>query len=600
MRVRCTGWSGGGAGACAVPTGDVDVSVAMGSLRCRSAPRGWHAVAAALLLLQCAALVGAQTSGRVLWSGALTHDGAELRVETTAVNQAVLLSARADLTEPILAVPVAEPGVAAVTVTDLQPGTVYYYGASGVDDGAPGRFRTASAPEGTPQSYRVAFASCAFTGAESPVFGEISSHDPLFFIHMGDLHYLDIDSDSMEERDASFHSVFASETQAAWFRSMPFVYMWDDHDFGPNNADGTFIGSEVARRAFQKYVPHYPLVEGEGNVPVYQAFTIGRVRYLVTDLRSMSKLPESVNSTLGYEQRRWLLDELAHYQDYSLVVWVSSKPWMGEPDEGSDKWAGYAEERTYIANQIVAIGVDNLVMLSGDAHVAAIDNGDHTDFSDVGGAGFPYFHAAPLAQYGSVKDTGPFSEGCFGYRFFNTGQYGIMDVEDDGEGDVCVRWVAYRQGSPDEPLTSYRFCGSTVREGTDDDTQGICTMPFFPPWAYVCMVIVILVALCVPACFIWRAVARRRALEGLPVSAKKGDLAAQERIGLSRSGAGAGHYESDPVPFDVPGMAARRTRGARAASGGADGSRLAAAAASGNSRARVRGPAGAATAGGWQ
>ena len=23
--------------------------------------------------------------------------------------------------------------------------------------------------------------------------------------------------------------------------------MWDDHDYGPNNADGTFVGKEVAR-----------------------------------------------------------------------------------------------------------------------------------------------------------------------------------------------------------------------------------------------------------------------------------------------------------------------------------------------------------------
>lgn len=69
------------------------------------------------------------------------------------------------------------------------------------------------------------------------------------------------------------------------FRSVPVAYMWDDHDFGPNNSGGTFVGKEVARIAYQQFVPHYPLQAGTGNVPLQQAFTIGRVRFLLTDLR---------------------------------------------------------------------------------------------------------------------------------------------------------------------------------------------------------------------------------------------------------------------------------------------------------------------------
>ena len=45
---------------------------------------------------------------------------------------------------------------------------------------------------------------------------------------------------------------------------------------------------------------------------------------------------------------------------------------------------------------------------------------------------FPVFHAAPMAQYGSSKDIGPFTEGCESYRFYMNHQYGTMDVTDDG------------------------------------------------------------------------------------------------------------------------------------------------------------------------
>lgn len=43
------------------------------------------------------------------------------------------------------------------------------------------------------------------------------------------------------------------------------------------------------------------------------------------------------------------------------------------------------------------IGIDNLVVLSGDAHVLAMDDGSHTDYATNGGAGYALFLAPPLS-----------------------------------------------------------------------------------------------------------------------------------------------------------------------------------------------------------
>jgi hypothetical protein len=48
----------------------------------------------------------------------------------------------------------------------------------------------------------------------------------------------------------------------------------------------------AARAAYQRYFPHYPLAASNSNnpdnadLPIYQAFTMGRVRILLTDSRS--------------------------------------------------------------------------------------------------------------------------------------------------------------------------------------------------------------------------------------------------------------------------------------------------------------------------
>ena len=86
----------------------------------------------------------------------------------------------------------------------------------------------------------------------------------------------------------------------------------------------------AAHEAYRRYVPHYPLA-GQPGTPINQAFTIGRVRFLLTDTRS-DRSPrlgarEAERSMLGAGQRAWLERELLAARDhYALVVWVNPEP----------------------------------------------------------------------------------------------------------------------------------------------------------------------------------------------------------------------------------------------------------------------------------
>src|SRR6185369_569902 len=92
---------------------------------------------------------------------------------------------------------------------------------------------------------------------------------------------------------AAWQTTLTSPAQAALYRSVPLAYIWDDHDFGPNDGDSTAPGRVASRLTYQEFMPHYPLGAGAGDVPIYQAFTIGRVRFILTDLRS-ERSPDSV------------------------------------------------------------------------------------------------------------------------------------------------------------------------------------------------------------------------------------------------------------------------------------------------------------------
>jgi hypothetical protein len=112
------------------------------------------------------------------------------------------------------------------------------------------------------------------------------------------------------------------------------------------------------------------------------------------------------------------------------VVLVSSVPWIGAY---GDSWGAYSAERQEIANFIANHQIDNLVMVAGDAHMVAIDDGTNTDYSKQQAGGFPLLHAGALDRPGSIKG-GPYSEGTFP----GAGQFGLLDVTDDGE-TISVR-----------------------------------------------------------------------------------------------------------------------------------------------------------------
>lgn len=360
-----------------------------------------------------------------VWSGGLRSDGVTVNARLAAGHHEAFLRATAPDGTVVVSKNIAaqEHQIVRLDIGDLLPGTDYTYAV--VVDGTPdstrgvGRFVT---PVDGPMSFRVTAGSCARVGSSGAVFDALAAERGLFHLALGDLHYANIESTTPGEFFAAYDRVLTSPGQSAFYRESPVAYVWDDHDYGPNDAGADSPGRDAARTAFGATVPHYPYGSSDGTIN--QAFTIGRVRFIMTDNRSAA----TSTSILGTEQRDWFVEELVRSsRTHALVVWGNSLPWIGAADPGGDGWPGHPEERQYIADAIAAAGVRNLMMVGGDAHMVAIDDGTNSDYSTHGGAGFPILQAAALDRPGSVKG-GPYSGGAFP----GGGQYGVLDITDDG------------------------------------------------------------------------------------------------------------------------------------------------------------------------
>jgi phosphodiesterase/alkaline phosphatase D-like protein len=377
--------------------------------------------------------------------------------------------------------------VVAASIEGLHPATRYHY-ALEIDgerqDERAGEFTTLPRA-GEKGEFSIAFGSCSgndtflnFGFPHSEAFlaidRERSARNLALFLHLGDLHYGNIDEETISKRIARYEWFLELREHGTLFRNLPFVYTWDDHDFLGNNSFGGDLENRGAARtaleAYDVFVPHHHFVNRQAGI--FHAFTVGAVRFLITDARfnrTSKEVPGFGKTILGRPQREWLLSQLAAAKDYDLVVWANAIPWIAKADTGADNWGGYDHERRQIADFVEQQRITNLCMLSGDAHMLAIDDGSNNVFSSSGAKGFPVFHAGALDSMPSRKG-GPYSHGKEGKTSGNgingKRQFGVMDVSYDvtqgvPAGKPRVTWIGFRaekggDGEAEE-LVSFQF-----------------------------------------------------------------------------------------------------------------------------------------------
>jgi hypothetical protein len=385
---------------------------------------------------------------RWIWSGGVTTTHAEVRARTEDEEVETLrlaVSESASFDDALYVdVESRDGAIAEFDADGLTPDTEYHYAVEvdgELDTVRTGRFTTF--PAG-PASFRFTVGACARVGSNGSVFDAIRAEAPLFHLIAGDFHYGDIPHDERDRYDDVIDLTLRTPAQSALYRSTPIAYVWDDHDYGPNDADSFSSSRAAAMDAYRANVPSYGLAGEDSSV--YQSFDVGRVRFLLTDARS-SRVPGE--TMLGARQLDWFLEQLAVAADEAaLVVWLNPVPWVAEAEEGADHWGGFPEERRRIADVIAQHDLD-VLMVSGDAHMVAIDDGTNTDFSTGGDGGFPLIHGAPLDRPASIKG-GPYSEGANA----EPGQYGRVDVTDDGD-TITVDLAARRYDG--ETILSHSF-----------------------------------------------------------------------------------------------------------------------------------------------
>jgi len=149
----------------------------------------------------------------------------------------------------------------------------------------------------------------------------------------------------------------------------PHLAIWDDHDYGPNDADMSYVMKGDALQLFRRYWanPSYGLPDVPG--------IFGRARWGDVDIfllddrwyRSANGALDGPGKTMfGAQQLEWLRNALIYSKAPIKLVVNGSQMW--NKVNRFEGWNHFATEQRAFADWLLAQKIDGVIFLSGDRH----------------------------------------------------------------------------------------------------------------------------------------------------------------------------------------------------------------------------------------
>ncbi len=232
-----------------------------------------------------------------------------------------------------------------------------------------------------PPDFKFVIGSCSYVnepkfdrpgepyGSNFEIFNSINKKNPDFMLWLGDNTYLrESDWNSRTGFIKRYSHTRALRELQPLLASTHHYATWDDHDYGPNNSDGSFWLKETASEIFKLFWtnPNYD-VTGKGGIT--GLFQWSDVDFFLMDNRyhrtSNNNFTED-RQILGKEQIDWLINALTFSQATFKFIAIGGQ--VISSGAVYENYANYPEERKYLLDKIREAKIEGVIFLDGDRH----------------------------------------------------------------------------------------------------------------------------------------------------------------------------------------------------------------------------------------
>ena len=257
------------------------------------------------------------------------------------------------------------------TLVGLLPNTDYHYQISINGKSSPdwkGSFKTAPL-EGAPTAFRMAITSCMHIKRAQRSWNLLLAEQPDLHLTVGDTHYADTTDPTIQ---LQHHVAYRRKKEFAnVLRQVPTYAIWDDHDYGPNNSDGTAEGKEFSLAGWKQAWPNP--ASGTPDTPgAFFKFSRGDVDFFVVDgryHRSPNELPDNDKKRmLGDAQFEWLLSGLKNSKAKFKIITSGSVLHHSKVDG----WRIFTFSRHRLFDAIKKHKISGVMYIGGDMHQSLV------------------------------------------------------------------------------------------------------------------------------------------------------------------------------------------------------------------------------------
>ena len=206
-------------------------------------------------------------------------------------------------------------------------------------------------------------------GARHEIFDLMAAQNPDLTVWLGDNVYF---------REVDYSSREGMEHRWAYERKQPYVQKllqtgshaatWDDHDYGPNDSNSSFVLKADALDLQKRYWanPSYGLPDAPG---AFTTFSHGDADFFLMDnrwYRDDDRLNDKQRAMYGERQMRWLKNALlASSARFKLIAGGSQSLHKGAR---GDTWLDFPAERDDFLQFLAETKVTGVMFMSGDVH----------------------------------------------------------------------------------------------------------------------------------------------------------------------------------------------------------------------------------------
>ncbi len=292
--------------------------------------------------------------------------------------------------------------VAEVVLDNLTPGTAYEYqvfvNGKVVPKVGNQLFYTQTiwAYRTDPPNFQFALGSCNYIneaptdrsgkpyGGDYQIFTSIAASQPKFMLWLGDnVYFRESDWSSKSGMQHRYtHSRHIPELKTL-LANAPQYAIWDDHDFGPNNSDRSFINKELSKETFDLFWSN-PTNEHPDLHGITTQFDWSDCQFFLLDNR-YNRAPndrlDGDRTMLGTQQLEWFKEALLNSPATFKFVALGGQFLNTAPVFENYSANGYDKERQEIIDFIYKHQIKNVIFLTGDRH--------HSELSVLESAGKP-------------------------------------------------------------------------------------------------------------------------------------------------------------------------------------------------------------------